>query len=94
MLNYMLNAGRGFHPRRCGPPPMRYLPNRCYGIIAQRRGGMGGGSCPLLHSYQHPEFHIHEKEFYKSKKTLQTFFTLEQIQRIRNEFLQIVQYQK
>jgi hypothetical protein len=41
MLNYNLNAKRGFCPRRYGSP-MRYLPNRCYVIIAQRRGGMGG----------------------------------------------------
>ena len=41
MLNYQLNARRGFHPRRCGSP-MRYLPGRCCVIIAKRRGGMRG----------------------------------------------------
>ena len=41
MLNYKLNAQGGFTPAAVAPP-MRYLPNRCYVIIAQRRGGMGG----------------------------------------------------
>jgi hypothetical protein len=41
MLSNKLNARRGFQPRRCGFP-MRYLPNRCYIIIAQA-GAVGGG---------------------------------------------------
>jgi hypothetical protein len=32
---------RGFHPRHCGSPDA-ITPKRCYVIIAQRRGGMGG----------------------------------------------------
>jgi len=48
MLNYNLNARRGFFPRRCGSPDA-ILPNRCYAIIAKRRGGRGGtGTVPFF----------------------------------------------
>jgi hypothetical protein len=57
MLNYTLNAQGGFHPRRCGSPgAINPEPVLRHHRSAQGRHG-GTGSCPLLHAYQHPEFH-------------------------------------
>ena len=57
---------RGFHPRRYGPPdaiaPEQVL--RHHRSVQGRYGGTG--SCPLLHSYKHPEFHIHGKGILQS----------------------------
>jgi len=49
MLNHQLNAQWGFTPAAVAPT-MRYPPDRCSVITAQRRGGMGGEAhVPLLH---------------------------------------------
>ena len=70
MLNTKRNAHEGFTPAAVAPT-MRYLPSRCYVIIAQRRSYIGGtGSCPLLPSYQLPEFHIHGKGILQNRKKL------------------------
>ena len=67
MLNFMLNAGRGFHPPRCGSPdaitPEQVLRHHRW---AQGRHG-GTGSCPLLPPYQHLEFHIYGKGILQSR---------------------------
>ena len=67
MLNYKLNAKRGFHPRRCGTPdvitPEQVLRN--HRSVQGRHEGTG--SCPLLHSYQHLEFHINGKGILQSR---------------------------
>jgi hypothetical protein len=66
MLNYNINAQGGFHPRRCGSPdaitPEQVL--RHHRSSLGRHGGKG--SCPLLPSYQPPEFHIHGKGILQS----------------------------
>ena len=73
MLNYMLNAQVGFTPAAVAP--------RCdnsrtgfYVIIAQRRAAWGDRHCPLLHSYQHLEFHINGKGILQSQKITETFY--------------------
>ena len=67
MLNYNLNAGRGFHPRRRGSPDA-ITPEQVLRHHRSAQGRYGGtGSCPLLPLYQHPEFHMHGKEFYRVK---------------------------
>ena len=72
MLNYELKRSRGFHPRRCGSPdaitPATVLRHH---RSAQGRHG-GTGSCPLFHSYQHPEFHIKGKGILQSQKMKKT----------------------
>jgi hypothetical protein len=60
MLNYKLYTQGGFTPADVAPP-MRQPPNRCYVIIARRRGGMGGQALSPPSSYQHLEFHINVK---------------------------------
>ena len=67
MLNYMLNAQRGFTPAAVAPP-MRELPNRCSVIIAQRRGGMGDGHCPSFIRTSILGFISMEKEFWRALK--------------------------
>ena len=69
MLNYRAIRSRGFHPRRCGPPDAITL-NRCYVIIAKRRGGMGGQALSPPSSCQDLEFHI------KIKGILQSHFLI------------------
>ena len=68
MLNYKLNAGRGFHPRCCGSPsaitPEQVLRHH---RSAQGRCGVTG-SCPLLPSYQYSEFPIKGKGIQQSQK--------------------------
>jgi hypothetical protein len=57
---------RGFHPRRCGSPDA-ITPEQVLRHHRSAQGRHGGtGSCPLLHSYQHPEFHIHGKGILQS----------------------------
>jgi hypothetical protein len=66
MLNYELNAQGGFTSAAVALP-MRLLSNRCYVIIAQRRGDMGGQA--LSPSFIHTSilnFISMEKEFYKA----------------------------
>jgi hypothetical protein len=58
---------RGFQPRRCDSPDT-IKPERCYVIIAQRRGGMRGQALSPPSSYQHPEFHIKGKGIQQSHK--------------------------
>ncbi len=68
MLNYQLNGRREFHPR-CWALPMRYLPDRCYVIIAQRRGGMGGQAhVPSFLRTSILNFISMEKEFSRAEK--------------------------
>jgi hypothetical protein len=68
MLNYQLNGRREFHPRCCGS---RYAipPDRCYVIIAQRRGGMGGQAhVPSFLRTSILNFISMEKEFSRAEK--------------------------
>ena len=68
MLNYERNA-QGGSPQPLGLPPMRYLPNRCYVIIAQRRGGMGGQAhVPSFLRTSILNFISMEKEFSRAEK--------------------------
>jgi hypothetical protein len=60
MLNYKVYAQGGFTPAAVAPL-MQQNPNKCYVIIAQRRGGMGGQALSPPSSYQHLEFHIKVK---------------------------------
>ena len=61
-----VNAGRRFHPRRCGSPDA-ITPEQVLRHHRSAQGRHGGtGSCPLLHSYQHPEFHIKGKGILQS----------------------------
>ncbi len=63
MLNYKLNPQGGFTPAAVAPP-MRYPPDRCYVIIAQRRGGMGGQAhVPSFLRTSILDFISREKEF-------------------------------
>jgi len=68
MLNSHLNAGKGFHPRRCGSPdainPEQVLRHH---RSAQGRHG-GTGSCPPLHL----EFHIKGKGILQSLNSVET----------------------
>ena len=67
MLNYKLNAGRGFHPRR-GGSPNAITPEQVLRHHRSAQGRHGGtGSCPLLHSYQHLEFHLKGKGILQSQ---------------------------
>jgi len=70
MLNSKLHAGRGFHPRRCGSPDA-ITPGQ---VLRHHRSAQGrhGGTvlCPLLHSYQHLEFHITGKGILQSENIL------------------------
>jgi hypothetical protein len=67
MLNSKLNA-KGFHPRFCGSPDaITPEPVPRHHRSAQGRHG-GTGTCPLLHSYRHPEFHINVKGILQSQK--------------------------
>ena len=67
MLNYRLNAQGGFTPAAVAPPhaitPEQVLRHH---RSAQGRHG-GTGTCPLLHSYQHPEFHLNGKGILQSQ---------------------------
>jgi len=67
MLNYQLNAGRGFHPRCCGspdaiPPEQVLRPHRS----AQGRHG-GQAHVPSFIRTSIQKFHIHEKESTEQK---------------------------
>jgi hypothetical protein len=67
MLNSKLNAGRGFHPRRCGSPSA-ITPEQVLRHHRSAQGRLGEtGSCPLLHPYQHPEFHLKGKGIHQSQ---------------------------
>ena len=66
MLNYKLNAQGGFTPAVCGSPDV-INPEKVLRHHRSTQGQEGGtGSCPFLHSYQHPEFHIHGKGIFQS----------------------------
>ena len=66
MLNYQLNAERGFHPRSCGSHDV-ITPEQVLRHHRSAQGRYGGtGSCPLIHSYQHLEFHINGKGILQS----------------------------
>ncbi len=67
MLNYKLNSQGGFTPAAVAPP-MRQLPNRCYVSSLSAGAVWGDRHCPLLHSYQHLEFHINGKGIPQSQK--------------------------
>jgi hypothetical protein len=66
---------RGFHPRRCGSPdaitPELVLPSSSLSAGA----AWGDRHCPLLHSYQHLEFHINGKGILQSR----SFFFFDKI---------------
>jgi len=74
--NAQLHAkrSRGFHPRHCGSPdaitPEQVLPSSSLSAGAV----WGDRHCPLLHSYQHLEFHINGKGILQSQKITETFF--------------------
>jgi len=54
------------NPRRCGSPDA-ITPEQVLRHHRSAQGWHGGtGSCPLLSSYQHPEFHIHGKGILQS----------------------------
>jgi hypothetical protein len=69
MLNYKLNTGRGFHPRRCGSPnaitPEQVL--RYHRKAQGRHGGAGTVTSFIRTSILN--FIAREKEFYRAKKT-------------------------
>ena len=58
---------RGFHPRRCGSPDA-ITPEQVLGIIVRAGASWGDRHSPLLHSYQHLEFHINGKGILQSQK--------------------------
>jgi hypothetical protein len=70
MLNDKLNAQVSFTTAAVAPPdattPEQVL--RHHRSVQGRYGGTG--SCPLLHSYQHPEFHINAKGILQIQKEL------------------------
>ena len=72
MLNYKTKRSRGFHPRRCGSPDA-ITPEQVLRHHRSAQGRHGGtGSCPLLHSYQHLEFHINGKGILQSLNSVKT----------------------
>jgi len=68
MLNYQLNARRGFHPRRCGSPdaitPVQVLRHH---RSAQGRFG-GTGTVPSFLRTGILNFISRENEFYRAEK--------------------------
>ena len=68
MGNAQLQAerSRGFHPRRCGSS-YAITPEQVLRHHRSAQGRHGGtGTVPLLHSYQHLEFHINGKGILQS----------------------------
>ncbi len=65
MLNYKVNAQGGFTPAAVAPRCDNSQSSATSSSLSQ--GGMGDRHGPLLHSYQHPEFHIKGKGILQSR---------------------------
>ena len=59
---------RGFHPRRCGSPDAITPGTGATSSSLSAGAAWEDRHFPLLHSYQHPEFHIHGKGILQSRK--------------------------
>jgi len=74
MLNHKLNAQWGFTPPLWFPHAI--TPEQVLRHYRSAQGWYGGtGSCPLLHSYQHLEFHINGKGITLKNPRLFIMFT-------------------
>jgi hypothetical protein len=62
------NCSRGFHPRFCGFPDAITPGTGATSSSLSAGTAWEDRHCPILHSYQHPEFHIHGKGILQSRK--------------------------